>query len=90
LFASVAAVLVLFYSRSVCARHSLVFSTLAIGWLFFLVRSKRINRARNCAGWAARLPVPAGSTGTFFLAIPFRDSRLWQWALGEPTERKEI
>jgi len=26
----------------------------------------------------------------FFLAIPFRDSRLWQWALGEPTERKEI
>ncbi|MEH6789320.1 putative photosynthetic complex assembly protein PuhE [Parasphingorhabdus sp.] len=25
-----------------------------------------------------------------FLAIPFRDSRLWQWALGEPKEHKEI
>lgn len=26
----------------------------------------------------------------FFFAIPFRDSRLWQWALGEPKEQKEI
>ena len=26
----------------------------------------------------------------FFCAIPFRDSRLWQWALGEPKEQKEI
>lgn len=26
----------------------------------------------------------------FFFAIPFRDSRLWQWALGEPKEHKEI
>lgn len=26
----------------------------------------------------------------FFFAIPFRDSRLWQWALDEPKEQKEI
>ncbi len=26
----------------------------------------------------------------FFFAIPFRDSRLWQWALDEPKEHKEI
>ena len=26
----------------------------------------------------------------FFFAVPFRDSRLWQWALGEPKEQKEI
>lgn len=26
----------------------------------------------------------------FFFAIPFRDSRLWQWALGEPKTEKEI
>ena len=26
----------------------------------------------------------------FFFAIPFRDSRLWQWALGEPKEQEEI
>ncbi|WP_373490394.1 putative photosynthetic complex assembly protein PuhE [Parasphingorhabdus sp.] len=26
----------------------------------------------------------------FFFAIPFRDSRLWQWALGEPKAEKEI
>ena len=26
----------------------------------------------------------------FVFAIPFRDSRLWQWALGEPKEQQEI
>lgn len=26
----------------------------------------------------------------FFFAIPFRDSRLWQWALGEPNTKNEI
>ena len=26
----------------------------------------------------------------FFFAIPFRDSRLWHWALGEPKEHREI
>jgi hypothetical protein len=71
----------------------LVFSTLAIialaGYFAWFAVTASTAHETVQAGLLCCLSLLA-ALEHFFLAIPFRDSRLWQWALGEPTERKEI